>query len=598
MRITQWILLLPLLASTLAAQIEAPLPPAIPWNGQSRKLVVAADDPWITPAEQSGFRTSPTYDETVAYLRKLTAASPQMRMVSLGKSPEGRDIWMVVASKEQLFMPDALHRTGKPTLLAQGGIHAGEIDGKDAGLMLLRDLRPGGRLFGMLERVNILFVPIFNVDGHERASKFGRINQRGPEVIGWRTNARNLNLNRDYTKLDSDEMRAMVTAIDRWQPDLYFDLHVTDGMDYQYDITFGWNHSGYSPNVTRWLDQTLGPALNGALTSMGHIPGPLIFPVDDNNFSKGIALGNGQARFSTGYGDARHMATILVENHSLKPYDQRVLGTLVLLERTLDVLAMSGRELQRAGGDDTHLRIDPLPLAWDAPQGTAPEMMDFRAIESRTSQSSISGATRTEWLGRPITVRIPVYRTTAVTESVSRPKAYWIPAAWREVIDRLRMHGIQMERILEPREVEVDMYRLHEAKLDTEAFEGHVRLAAKTTVEHRKERFPAGSVRIPVDQPLGELAMVLLEPASVDSFLQWGFFSEILQRTEYFENYMMEPLAEKMLAADPKLRAEFEKKLETDAAFKASADKRLHFFYERSPYFDERWMLYPVGREK
>jgi len=598
MRIMQWTLLLPLLASTLAAQIEAPLPPAIPWNGQSRKLVVNADDPWITPAEQSGFRTSPTYDETVAYLRKLTAASPQMRMVSLGKSPEGRDIWMVVASKEQLFMPDALHRTGKPTLLAQGGIHSGEIDGKDAGLMLLRDLRPGGRLFGMLERVNVLFVPIFNVDGHERASKFGRINQRGPEVIGWRTNARNLNLNRDYTKLDSDEMRAMVAAIDRWQPDLYFDLHVTDGMDYQYDITFGWNHSGYSPNVTRWLDQTLGPAVNGALTQMGHIPGPLIFPVDDKDFSKGIGLGNGQARFSTGYGDARHMATVLVENHSLKPYDQRVLGTLVLLERTLDVLAMSGRELQRAGGDDTHLRIDPLPLAWDAPQGSAPEVMEFRAIESRTSQSSISGTTRTEWLGRPTTVRIPVYRTTAVTESVSRPKAYWVPAAWRDVIERLRMHGIQMERLLEPREVEVDMYRLHDAKLDTEAFEGHVRLAAKTTIEHRKERFPAGSVRIPVDQPLGELAMVLLEPASIDSFLQWGFFDEILQRTEYFENYMMEPLAEKMLAADPKLRAEFEKKLESDAAFKASADQRLHFFYERSPYFDERWMLYPVGREK
>src|SRR6185369_1766002 len=194
MRVLQCIVPLLLLTSTLTAQIEAPLPPAIPWNGKSRELVVKSDDPWITPAEQSDFRTSPTYDETVAYLRRLTAASPQMRMVSLGKSPEGRDIWMVVASKEQLFMPDALHRTGKPTLFAQGGIHAGEIDGKDAGLMLLRDLRPGGRLNGVLDRVNVLFVPIFNVDGHERTSKFGRINQRGPEVIGWRTNARNMNL--------------------------------------------------------------------------------------------------------------------------------------------------------------------------------------------------------------------------------------------------------------------------------------------------------------------------------------------------------------------------------------------------------------------
>lgn len=598
MRVMRWLLLSFLLTSTLAAQIEGPLPPAIPWNGKSRELVVKPDDPWITPAEKSGFRTSPSYDETVAYLRRLTGASPQLRMVSIGKSPEGRDIWMVVASKEQLFMPDALHRTGKPTLLAQGGIHSGEIDGKDAGLMLLRDLRPGGRLAGMLDRVNLLFIPIFNVDGHERASKYGRINQRGPEVIGWRTNARNLNLNRDYTKLDAEEMRDLVATIDRWQPDLYYDLHVTDGMDYQYDITFGWNHSGYSPNITRWLDQTLEPALKGALSSMGHIPGPLIFPMDDNDLSKGLAAGNGAARFSTGYGDVRHVATMLVENHSLKPYDQRVLGTLVLLERTLDVLAMSGHELQRATGDDTHIRLDPLPFAWTVPQGTAPQMIEFRGIESRTSQSQISGATKTEWLGRPITMRLPIYNQSQVTHSVSRPKAYWVPAAWHEVIERLRMHGIQMERILEPREVEVDMYRLHDVKLDAEAFEGHVRLSAKTTVEHRKERFATGSVRIPVDQPLGELAATLLEPASSDSFLQWGFFDEILQQTEYFEKYIMEPLAEKMLAADPKLKAEFDKKLESDAMFRASADQRLHFFYERSPYFDARWMLYPVAREQ
>src|SRR5947207_8698265 len=183
MRISQCILLL-LLASSLAAQIEAPLPPAMAWHGKSYDLVVKADDPWITPAEKSNFRTTPNYEETVAYLRRLTAAAPQLRMVSIGKSPEGRDIWMVVASKEQLFMPDALHRSGKPTLLAQGGIHAGEIDGKDAGLMLLRDLRPGGRLAGVLDRVNLLFIPILNVDGHERASRFGRINQRGPEVMG------------------------------------------------------------------------------------------------------------------------------------------------------------------------------------------------------------------------------------------------------------------------------------------------------------------------------------------------------------------------------------------------------------------------------
>lgn len=589
---------LSLAATSALAQIEGPLPPLIPWNGKSRELVAKPEDPWITPSEKSNFRTTPSYDETVAWLRKLSAAAPQLRMISLGKSPEGRDVWMVVASKEALFTPDALHRTGKPTLLAQAGIHAGEIDGKDAGLMLLRNLTVGGRLNNLLDHVNLLFVPIFNVDGHERASRFGRINQRGPEVMGWRTTARNLNLNRDYTKADSDEMKAMIAAINTWQPDLYMDLHVTDGADYQYDVTFGWNHTGYSPNITTWMDRTLQPMLNSGLRSMGHIPGPLIFPIAGDDVSKGIALTNSQPRFSTGYGDVRHLATVLVENHSLKPYDQRVLGMEVLLEKTLEALAMNGRDLIRAMGDDRHLKIDPIPLTWKMPQGSAPDMMDLLAVESRTTLSPISGTTKTEWLGKPTVMRVAVYRDSEMATSVTRPKAYWISSTWHDVIDRLRLHGIEMERILAPREVEVDEYRLQDPKLDSEAFEGRVRLTAKTTVEHHRERFPAGSVRIPLDQPLGELAAILLEPASPDSFLQWGFFDEILQRTEYTENYVTEPMAEKMLAADPTLKAEFEKKIETDAAFRASPDQRLQFFYERSPYWDARWKLYPVGREK
>jgi Zinc carboxypeptidase len=575
-----------------------PLPPALPWSGKSRELLAKPDDPWITPAEQSGFRTSPTYDETVAYLRRLTAAAPSLRMISIGKSPEGRDIWMVVASKEQLFTYDALKRTGKPTLLIQGGIHAGEIDGKDAGLMLLRDLTVGGRVANMLDRVNVLFVPIFNVDGHERASRFGRINQRGPEVIGWRTNARNLNLNRDYTKLDTDEMRAMVMMIDRWDPDLYYDIHVTDGADYQYDITYGWNHSGWSPNITRWMDDTLRPNVDGALRAMGHIPGPLIFPNDETDITKGITVSNSTPRFSTGYGDARHLASVLIENHSLKPYEQRVLGTVVLLEKTLEVLAMSGRNLQRATGDDRNIRIDPIPLDWKVPQGTAPEVMDFLGVEARRTQSPISGTTRVEYLGKPVTLRVPVFRATQVSLSASRPKAYWIPAQWHDVIERLRMHGIEMERIFEARDVEVDEYRLDNPKLDSESFEGHVRVTSPVTVEHRKEHFPAGSVRIPTDQPLGVLAVLLLEPQSPDSFLQWGFFHEIEQRTEYSENYVLEPLAEQMLANDPQLRAAFEEKLKNDAAFRASPEQRLQFFYARSPYFDVKWRMDPVARER
>src|SRR5688572_16896591 len=270
-----------LTALLLSAALTAPLPPAIPWNGASRSLMVPATDPWVTPSERDQLRTTPRYDETIAYLKRLVAAAPQLKMISLGKSDEGRDVWMVIASKERAFTTEALRRSGKPTVLAQGGIHAGEIEGKDAGLMLLRDMTVRGTKRELLDGANFLFVPIFNVDGHERFSAFTRINQRGPEEGGWRTNARNLNLNRDYMKADTSEMRAMIRAIDTWKPDLYIDLHVTDGADYQYDVTYGWNGpAGFSPAIANWLDRSLRPAVDRGLAEMGHIPGPLIFTDD------------------------------------------------------------------------------------------------------------------------------------------------------------------------------------------------------------------------------------------------------------------------------------------------------------------------------
>ncbi len=320
-----------------AAASEAILPPLPEWNGKSRALVVAKDDPWITPAERGDLQTSPPYDETVAWLQKLVAAAPdRLQMLSLGQSPEGREIWMVVATTEKEFTPEALRAGGKPTVLAQAGIHAGEIDGKDAGLMLLRDLTVRGTKKELLERANFLFVPIFNVDGHERSSRFSRVNQRGPEVMGWRTTSRNLNLNRDYAKADAPEMQAMLRALTAWSPDLYLDLHVTDGVDYQYDITFGGNvGSGHSPAISDWLERKFRPAVTRDLTAAGHIPGVVDVPnwIDPLDWRKGFRGWIGDPRFSTGYGDVRHLPTVLLETHSLKPYPQRVLGTYVYLGR-------------------------------------------------------------------------------------------------------------------------------------------------------------------------------------------------------------------------------------------------------------------------
>jgi hypothetical protein len=329
------------------------------------------------------------------------------------------------------------------------------------------------------------------------------------------------------------------------------------------------------------------------LRAAGHVPGPLVFPANGVDASGGIVEWMGSPRFSSVYGDLRHVPTVLVENHSLKAYDQRVLGTYVLLESALRTLAREHAALGQAIAADRARRPAELPIEWEA---GPPSTLEFLGIASEKYMSAVSGAEAVRWLGRPETQRVPHIRMNQPTRSVKRPKAYWIPVAWQDVIERIEAHGIAVERIGEPREVRVQMDRLESPELAQEPFEGRVGCTAKTEHVERNELFPAGSVRISTDQPLGDLAVLLLEPDSPDSFFQWGFFHPILQPTEYAEAYALEPLAERMLASDEKLRAEFERALE-DEQFAKSPNARLAWFYRRSPWYDERYLLYPVGRE-
>jgi len=570
------------------------LPPAPKWKGRSERLVAKKTDPWVTPSELTGLTATPSYDDTIAWLRWLDAASPLIRMEAFGRTPQGRDLWLVIASKDAVLNPD------KPKLLAQAGIHSGEIDGKDAGLMLLRDIAFRGK-DDLLDGADLLFVPVLSADAHERSSVYNRPNQRGPAAQGWRNTAQNLNLNRDYVKLDAPETRGIVSVIRRYDPTLYLDLHVTDGADYQYDITYG--YEGWdgryerSERIAAWLEKRYRPALDKGLKAQGHIPGPLVFAADDRDPLNGVAHFAGTPRFSTGYGDLVRTPTVLVENHSLKPYRQRVLGTYVLLEQSLKALAAHGTELRAAMAADRAERPTQIPSGWRPVEQPVAEW-DFLPIESETYVSPASGREEVRWLGRPGSPRKVKVFGQQPANFIARPVAYWVPPTKPEVIERLRAHGIAVEELSAPRTVELEMVRARGAK-PGQASEGHVVVRADSLEpERRRETFPAGSVRVPTDQPLGDLAVILLDPSSEDSLFAWGFFPEILTRVEYIEGYAIAPLAEKMLADNPALKAEFEAKLAADPEFAKNGDARLQWFYERTPYFDDRWLLYPVGIER
>jgi murein tripeptide amidase MpaA len=585
------------LSSASQAAQDSILPPELPWNGKSKSLLVPPTDSWATPFERSGLNQTPRYDETVAWLQKLVDAAPELKRVSIGATAEGRDIVMILASSDKRFSSKDFVASGKATVLVQACIHAGEPDGKDAGLMLLRDMTVKGSKHDLLEKVNLLFVPIYNADGHERSSRFGRINQRGPVETGWRTNARNLNLNRDYAKLDAPETRSIVRAINQWQPDLYLDLHVTDGADYQYDITWAFASSAqYSPSIARWFEHNLEPILAHDLEVMGHTTARYINFIDDLDPTKGLGGDALLPRFSTGYSDIRHLPALLVETHSLKPYAQRVTGTYVLIESALKVAGEDTAALRRAIADDSAGKEGEFTTRWGA-SDQPPPLVKFLGVGYKRTESPISGGPKLEWLGNPIAMEIPGQPAVVPRAKVMKPVAYWIPRQWNDVIERLRAHGIPLETIHEPKELVVEMYRVHGSKISNEPFEGHVNVIGTPVAERRVEKFPAGSVRVPVSAPFGDLVCALLEPASEDSFFSWGFFLEIIQTTEYAEAYVMEPMAEKMLAEDSALAREFEGKLQSDDHFRNNPKERLQWFYQRTPFYDDRAGLYPVARE-
>jgi murein tripeptide amidase MpaA len=577
-----------LTALPAAAQSPVDLPPELPWSGASERLVAKSDDPWITPAEASGFRTTPRYAEVRTWLARLAAASPLLAVETFGRTGEGRDMLLVRAHKGA---------TGKPVVLVQAGIHAGEIDGKDAGLMLLRDIAVHGR-DDLLDKVDLVFVPIYNIDGHEQMSAWNFVHLRGPALKGRDANARDIDLNRDYAKADAPETRAMIALLRRLDPILYVDCHVSEGFDMQYDVTFtyaGWGKYARHRATADWLEGRFGPAAKAALTAAGHMPIIYPSPIDTRAPAKGIRYSPEGPRYSTGYGDFVGVPTVLVENHMLKPYRQRVLGTYVLLEAALKIAGADAARIVAAKAADRASRPRELLTRWTPIAQPIGWIERFRGVAFDTYTSPASGRAEQRWTGRKVTFRMPIIGQRA-TQTVALPAAWWVPAAYTDVLDRLRLHGIAFETVDRPRTLALDEVRLVDPKI-AGASEGRYPIATAVTHHVAPRTVPAGTVRVPSDQPNGLLAAALLEPESQDSFLAWGFFPEILAPPPNTDAFILAALGEKLLATDPAIRTTFEKRLADDPAFAADPDARLAWLYAQAGPGHPHHLAYPILRE-
>ncbi|MEO3715046.1 M14 family metallopeptidase [Roseateles flavus] len=566
--------------------------------------LAGAAPPLGTEAERSSYLRTGRYEEVGRLCQAFQQHFPRaVRCTRFGSTPEGRPMWALVVSQKGVFSPAEARRRGLPVTLIQGGIHAGEIDGKDAGFLALRQVLEGQAAPGALKRQVLVFVPVFNVDGHERFGAWNRPNQRGPEAMGWRTTAENYNLNRDYAKADAPEMQAMLRLVQAWDPLATIDLHVTDGAQFEHDVSIQVEPVHAGDEALRASGQRLRDGVIEALAAQGSLPQPFYMSFEKmDDPASGFADGVPPPRFSTGYFWLRNRFGMLVETHSWKDYPTRVRITRNTVVATLALMARHGADwlAQARAADARAMRLAgrEQPLAFE----TSPKqrMIDFRGYAYTRTPSDISGALMTRYdEHRPEIWHVPLRDEIVPALSLPVPGAgYLVPAAHAEAVAaRLRLHGLRFERLAAARPaLPVQVFRAEQARFGAQSVEGHQRLEVKGQWRPEPRDLPAGSLFVPAAQPGVRLLMALLEPQAPDSLLAWGFFNNAFETKEYMEDYVAEDVARAQLAADPQLAAEFQRRLAEDAAFAADPHARLAFFARRHTSWDERYRLYPVMR--
>ncbi|MFZ5441552.1 MAG: M14 family metallopeptidase [Myxococcota bacterium] len=565
-------------------------------------LSLALAAPLVTVAEQSGWTKTGRYEE----VERLCAAFPKawpgrVKCERFGTTPLGRPMLMLVASADGVFSPEQAKKKQRPVVLIQGGIHAGEIDGKDAGLRLLREVLDGRVAKGALEKLTLVFVPVFNVDGHERFGPNQRPNQRGPEEMGWRVSAQNLNLNRDYMKADAPEMVAMLGLLHRYEPVLYVDLHVTDGAKFQHDVSVCFEPRRIGSDGLRTWGRTLRQSLFQKLEARGHLPVDFYPAFEDaDDPQSGFDSGWPPPRFGNAYWALHHRLGVLVETHSWRPYAHRVQTTFDVCAALLEDAAAHAADWDRAAkqADDAAAKLagQPVVLLWEATKHAEP--FEFQGYEYVRAKSEVSGKF---WVRydetKPQVWKVPLRDELAPALTVTAPKAgYLVPASHAALLaPRLQAHGVRFE-VLARAWPEAPVERMHvlEPKFRPGPYEGRLTLQVKGEWKPGVESLPAGSLFVPIAQPHAELVLHLFEPSAPDSFAAWGFFNAHLEQKEYLEDYLTEEYARQLLA-DPAIKAEFDAKLK-DPAFAKDPDARLAFFSRRHPSFDARQGLLPVFR--
>lgn len=542
-----------------------------------------------------------TYSECISFYKELDETFSNAKLITCGMTDIGKPLHLFVISSDGDFDPASLHAKNKRIILVNNGIHPGEPDGIDASMKLAYELLSDKSKTALLDHVVVCIIPVYNIDGALNRSCCSRANQNGPGEYGFRGNGRNLDLNRDFIKCDSENAKSFTKIFRQWDFDVMADTHVSNGADYPYTMTLiSTQHNKLNPVLGTYLKKEMTPAL---FEKMKEKKDEMITYVNsfdyDDSPDKGIVGFLEIPRFSTGYAALFNTLGFVAETHMFKPFAQRVESTynllLSLLEFTSENYLKIG-ELRTQAKADCKLKTR-FDLQWKA-DTTKYEMINYKGYEAKYKTSDITGLQRMYYdRNAPYEKQIKFYDEYTATVSVEKPYAYIIPQAWKEVIDRLKINRIEMKQLKRDTVLEADVYYIENFSTSREPYEGHY-LHSKVELkkENKELNFYEGDYIVYANQESNRYIVETLEPQGVDSWFAWGFFDATLQQKEWFSSYVFEEKAEEILIKNSSLRKEFEQKQKTDSAFAKNSFEQLAFIYRHSPYFEKSYKRYPVAR--
>ncbi|WP_439881775.1 M14 family metallopeptidase [Pontibacter sp. MBLB2868] len=552
-----------------------------------------------TPYEKGNGNTTATYDQVIDWYTRLDNAYEEVKMMPYGYTDSGRPLHLVVVSTDKDFDPASIRSKNKRILFIQNGIHPGEPEGIDATMMLVRDYLQDKKKRKQLDNTVLIIVPVYNIGGALNRNSHTRTNQNGPESYGFRGNARNLDLNRDFIKMDSRNAEAFHSIFRDWDPDVFMDNHTSNGADYQHVMTLiPTQHNKLNPTLAGYLQQKMLPTL---YEGMKHDKFPMVPYMNtvDETPEKGIIGFMESPRYATGYTTLYNTIGFVPETHMLKPFDQRVKATYKLMENMIETVHRDADEIGklRAQAKQETLQQQNFPLDWKLDTSRV-EQIPFLGFAAKYKPSEVSGLERLYYDRKsPYSTKINYYNEFTPTTSVQKPLAYIIPFAWREVIERLKTDKVEMQQLKKDTTLTVETYYITDYKTAPRPYEGHY-LHSDVKVEKRTmdRRFLKGDYVVYLNQPANRFIVETLEPQAVDSYFAWNFFDSILMQKEYFSSYVFEDLAAEYLKKDPELRKRLEEKKKQDPDFAKSARAQLDFVYRNSPHYEFTHNMYPVGR--